>query len=317
MRDLSDANKTKPLMAMPGAHERLRLAAADTDHPESFVEALNGADALVIACLPSIRNAPDGRPAAELDYKSGLSHCVAPAQSACCTLIEAAYRSGLSDIVLLSSTASAEPETAPTIKNELWHHSDLESQLRQGKFIAAQKTAMELAATRLAEEHGLRLVILLSGMIVGPGVLPYHQNGHILGRLRNMARKAQPWHHGTPTGSMSMIHPQDLATLCMAALENSKADGRYFAVTNSWSWQQIYDEIAQFVPEVALPEPAPKGTEIAPPTRFDFTRRNSLASMHYDLTDLISGYFLWLDGLSDIKADTTLEPKAASAQANA
>ncbi|MFV1528302.1 MULTISPECIES: NAD-dependent epimerase/dehydratase family protein [unclassified Phaeobacter] len=295
LRDATDSSKTIHLMALPGAKERLRLVSANTADPESFAPALDGADTLVIACLPSIRKAPDGTAAGDLDRETGLEHCVIPAQSACHNLIEAAHLSGISDIVLLSSTASAEPENAPRIKNELRHHSDFELQIQQRKFIAAQKTAMEVAAARLAQDRALRLIILLSGMIVGPGVLPCHDQGHILVRLREMAVGAHPWHHQTPKGSMSLIHPSDLAALCLAALQKPGSEGRYFAVARSWQWTEIYSEIAKFVPVGALPTAVPKGTDPVPPTQFDFTRRDSLAVPRHGLAAMIASFFHWLD----------------------
>ncbi|UWR74557.1 NAD-dependent epimerase/dehydratase family protein [Phaeobacter inhibens] len=303
LRDATDTSKTVPLMALPGARDRLRLISADTAQPESFADALKVSDALVIACLPSIRSGPDGTPANDLDPRAGMAHCINPAKAACRNLITAADRNGIGDIVLLSSTASTDPNPPPAIKNELRHHSDLEHQIEQKKFIAAQKTAMEIAATRLAQDRDLRLVILLSGMILGPGILPCHHQGHVLSRLRDMAVKARPWHRNTPNGSMSLIHPADLARLCLAALQKPEAEGRYFAVAKSWQWSDIYQEISNFAPENALPAVVPKGTTPAATTEFDFTRRDRLAPPRHGLPEMVSGFYHWLDECNDAKLD--------------
>ncbi|ATG37634.1 Nucleoside-diphosphate-sugar epimerase (plasmid) [Phaeobacter piscinae] len=295
LRDATDTSKTVPLMALSGARDRLRLVSADTAHPESFTNALKGRDALVIACLPSIRTAPDGTRANDLDPRAGMAHCVTPAKTACRNLITAADRNGIGDIVLLSSTASADPNPPPAIKDELQHHSDLEHQIEHGKFIAAQKTAMEIAATRLAQDRDLRLVILLSGMILGPGLLPCHDQGHVLGQFHDMAVKGRPWHRNMPNGSMSLIHPVDLASLCLAALQKPEAEGRYFAVAKSWQWSDIYNEISNFAPKDALPTAVPKGTIPAATTAFDFTRRDSLAPPRNGLPEMVADFYQWLD----------------------
>ncbi|MFS4583450.1 NAD-dependent epimerase/dehydratase family protein [Phaeobacter sp. C3_T13_0] len=295
LRDVNDTSKTVPLMAMPGAKDRLRLVSADTRQSDSILNALVDTDALVIACLPSIRSAPDGTPASKLDHSSGLKYCIDPARAACSTLIEAAYKSAVFDIVLVSSTASIEPEPEPATKDELLHYSDLDSQIRDGKFIAAQKTALETIAVQLSQEYDLRLTILLSGMIVGPGVLPCHADGHILKHLRDLSVDAKPWHDQIPAGSMSLVHPVDLAAFCLAALQNPEAEGRYLAVRKSWAWSDIYSEIANFVPAQALPTDVSKGTETTRPSQFNFARRDSLSSPQYGLAAMISGFYQWLD----------------------
>ncbi|ATF20254.1 NAD-dependent epimerase/dehydratase family protein [Phaeobacter gallaeciensis] len=301
LRDATDSAKALPLMALPGARDRLRLVSADTAQPESFTDALTDSDALVIACLPSIRSGPDGTPANDLDPCAGMAHCVTPAKTACQGLITAADRNGVRDIVLLSSTASADPNPPPAIKDELQHHSDLEHQIEHGKFIAAQKTAMEIAATRLAQDRDLRLVILLSGMILGPGLLPCHDQGHVLGHLRDMAVKGRPWHRNMPNGSMSLIHPADLAKLCLAALQKPEAEGRYFAVAKSWQWLDIYNELSNFTPKEALPTAVPEGTIPAAATAFDFTRRDSLALPRNGLPEMVADFYQWLDDRAEPK----------------
>lgn len=56
LRDASDQSKTKWLMALPGAAERLTLFSAEAADSASFDTAMQGADAdaVFVACFPPI-----------------------------------------------------------------------------------------------------------------------------------------------------------------------------------------------------------------------------------------------------------------------
>ncbi|QUS58580.1 NAD-dependent epimerase/dehydratase family protein (plasmid) [Pseudovibrio brasiliensis] len=274
MRDISQLDKVSGLMRLPGAAERLHLFSADTSEPESFDAPLTQANAVFIACIPTLKHGADGTPAAELDRERGISEIIRPAEQACLNILKAAQRQGTKTAVLCSSTASAEPATPSFEKHEDKDISDAEMQIQQRKYAQAQKTVMEATAEAFTEEHGMRLCTFLPSMMVGAPLLPSHLKGHVLSFLAKLRYGKTGWHSAIPVGSMSLTSPDDLAKMSMAALENPKAAGRYFALSGSWSWARIYQEIAEYVPLEALPTPLGKDPE--PPTRFDFSKRDSL-----------------------------------------
>jgi nucleoside-diphosphate-sugar epimerase len=90
-----------------------------------------------------------------------------------------------------------------------------------------------------------------------------------------------------------MSHVEDVAHLFLAAYEKPDARGRYFAVYDSVPWRDLYAGIGRHIPDSQLP--APLGGEPEEPTRFDFTRRDSLGVTMRDIPTTIHETFDWLE----------------------
>lgn len=292
MRDANDESKRPYLMALPGAAERLTLFSADSAESTSFDAALDGADALFITCFPPIYKAKDGTPAKELDRARGYDEIVKPVKEGCLNLLEAASRKGVKTVLLCSSTSSTNPPEPVSIKTEENAISDAEFQMSAGKFTAAEKIVMETAARAFCDAHGMRLSIILPTMMLGPVILPQHLEGDSHSLIVGLNKGKQILHKETPAGSMSLSHIEDVAALFLAAYEIPNASGRYFAVYDSWPWQDLYAEFAKHVPSSAMPAPLEGMPE--EPTRFDFTRRDSLGVKMRDIPTTIAQMFEWL-----------------------
>lgn len=89
-----------------------------------------------------------------------------------------------------------------------------------------------------------------------------------------------------------MSHVEDVARLFLAAYETPDARGRYFAVYDSVPWQDIYAENGRHTPDAQLPAPLEGAPE--EPTRFDFTRRDSLGVTMRGIPTTIRETFDWL-----------------------
>lgn len=293
LRDAGDTGKTRYLMALPGAGERLTLFSASAEDDGSFSPAMQGADAAVIACFPPLYKASDGTPAPQLDRVRGFEEIVRPVRDGVLNVLTAARDAGVSTVVVCSSTSSTNPPVPVDIKTEATALSDAEHQMAQGKFTAAEKIVMETAALDFCVTHNMRLSVMLPTMMLGPVVLPQHLDGGSHSLPVKLLKGEKAWHERVPAGSMSVSHIEDVAALFMAAIENPDARGRYFAVYDSVSWQELYAEFARHVPEQALPEPLEGEPET--PTRFDFTRRDSLGQPMRDIPTTIAETIDWLN----------------------
>ena len=85
---------------------------------------------------------------------------------------------------------------------------------------------------------------------------------------------------------MSIIDVRDLAALHVAALEQQTAQGRYFAVRQSWHWREIVSALADAAPGFAPPAFDPDVTP-AKATQFDLSRRDSLGVSLRDLPEIM------------------------------
>jgi nucleoside-diphosphate-sugar epimerase len=274
LRDSSDTDKTQHLFALPGAAERLQLFSADMCNPGAFDEALTGADAVFIACLIPTYVGLKGKPARHMDDEQGHKEIVMLTVDGCLNILKSASARGIKNALICSSTSSTNPKQPVAKKNEIDHWSDQAHQYAQKKYTSAAKTVMERAAIKFAEQYKVRLSIFLPTLMLGPAILPDHARQGFQGMLKKMIEGGGPRHQQIPNDSTSMIDVQDLASLFFAAYENEDAHGRYFAMFESWHYQDIYAELEKLIPEAEMPEPLMETA--LPATGFDFTRRDSL-----------------------------------------
>jgi len=253
LRDPKDASKAPFLMALPGACDRLELVRADMHHEGDFDAVVRGCDCVFIACLIPVYAGPDGTPAREMDDERGYADIINPTVDGCLNILQSAQRAGIQKAVICSSTSSTNPVPAVVNKNEVDHWSDEHEQCCAKKYTSATKTVMEKAAIAFADEHDMRLGIVLPTGMYGPVVIPDQLNGNPHVWLKRVLEGGPPRHEKVPNDSSSMIHLQDLAALFLAIYEDERASGRYFGVYDSWHWQDIYAELQRIVPDMQMP----------------------------------------------------------------
>ena len=290
LRDAGDTSRTRWLIALPGAEERLTLFSANSADSESFDASMAGSDAAFMACFPPIYKAADGTPGRELDRIRGYEELVRPVRDGCLNVLAAAKRAGVKNVMLCSSSSSTNPPEGVAIKTETNAVSDAEFQMGEGKYTSAGKIVMETAARDFCVHHNMRLAIFLPTMMLGPVILPQHVKEH-QAFLANPLLEGKCRHERVPAGSMSLAHIGDVAKLFLAAYETG-GRGRFFAVYDSLPWTKLYAELAKHVPADVLPLPLEGEPE--EPTRFDFTRRDSLGVKMRDAAQTIEEACNWL-----------------------
>jgi nucleoside-diphosphate-sugar epimerase len=291
MRDKDALSKAPYLKALPGG-ERLTLFSADMSKQADFKAPLAGADCVFIACLIPTYHGPTGTPAREMDDDQGYDEIIFPTVDGCLNILRAAIRQDVTNVVICSSTSSTNPIPPVPLKNEVDHWSDENEQCRAKKYTSATKTVMEKAAIKFADEHGMRLSIVMPTGMFGPVVLPEHMNGNPHAWLKTLIDGGPPRHSKVPNDSTSMVHLHDLAAIFLATYERPEASGRYFGVYDSWHWQDIYAELQKILPDMKMPEPLTD--DPVAPTGFDFTRRDSLGVPLRGIPTLLRETVAWL-----------------------
>jgi nucleoside-diphosphate-sugar epimerase len=281
----------KYLCQLPGAQERLSLVTGDMNVEGSFDDIMKSASGAFITCLVPVYSAPDGTPAVELNEERGYSEIIKPTVDGCLNIMRSAIDAGIKDIVICSSTSSTNPVPPVAIKNEVDHWSDAAQQCADKKYTSATKTIMEKSAMALAAEHGVRLRIMLPTLMLGPMILPQHGDEGFMAAIKRMLQGRTGRHKETPNTSSSMAHIEDVAALFIAAYESPTAEGRYFAVRESWHWNDIYAALHKIEPTMNLPKPY--DGEPTPPTGFDFSRRDSLGVKMRDIPDILADAVSW------------------------
>ena len=298
LRDRNAPEKEFYLKALPRG-ENLSLFSAEMSDEASFAAPLDGAEGVFIACLIPTYKGTDGTLAKEMDDTRGYAEIIMPTVDGCLNILRAAHLQGVRTAVICSSTSSTNPVPSVPVKNEVDHWSDADEQCRAKKYTSATKTIMEKAAIKFCAEHDMRLCIILPTGLYGPAILPEHMTHNPFAWLKRVIDGGSARHERTPNDSASMIHLYDLANLFLAAFENPGASGRYFGVYKSLHWQEIYAECKKILPDMKMP--APIMQPAATPTRFDFTRRDSLGVQLRDFPTFLRETIEWIESEPFIK----------------
>ena len=200
--------------------------------------------------------------------------------------------SDVKNVIICSSTSSTNPIPPVEVKNEVDHWSDEKLQCAEKKYTSAAKTFMEKAAIKFCNENSIRLSIILPTGLYGEGLLPDHMKHSPFSWLKVLIETGKPKHTKIPNDSISMIHLSDLAKLFLSAYENSDKSGRFYGVYKSLHWQEIYLECQKLLPSMVMPELLSEN--LIEPTKFNFSRRDSLGVKIRDFPTLLKQTVDWL-----------------------
>mmetsp|Transcript_46167 Transcript_46167/g.104665 ORF Transcript_46167/g.104665 Transcript_46167/m.104665 type:complete len:326 (+) Transcript_46167:39-1016(+) len=262
------------------AHDdRLTLVHADMHKESTLGPALQGCTAVFFAAWAEV---------VEDDQ-------VEAAAQGCRAVFAAAQTAGARVGLVTSSTGSTNPPSGkPEVKVEGESWTDVGVQLEKAQqctnavckrlvFGQAAKTIMDKAALDYgAENPDFRVVVFNPSLITGPCLSPEIKGGagFVHSILQGRMAGAE-----LPDDSMSMIDVRDLAALQVAGLESPSAQGRYFAVRESWHWKDIISELQRLYPD--FPAPLPFKGDAASPTMFNMTRRDSLGVQVRDIPTIL------------------------------
>ena len=145
---------------------------------------------------------------------------------------------------------------------------------------------MEKKAIKFCEENKIRLCIFLPTGLYGELLIPEHLKHNPYSWLNSLLNGGEPRHATCPDDSISMIHTEDLAELILTASEHDVFEGRFFGVYESLHWEDIYRECEIQIPDMI--KPIYPTARTAKPTKFDFSRRNSLGVALRDFPTMLA-----------------------------
>ena len=160
LTDKSDITKVRYLKKLKNSRN-LELFSAKMENEKDFINPMENADAVFIACLIPTYKGKDGTPAKEMDDKRGYQEIINPTVNGCLNIIKAAKIKGINNIIICSSTSSTNPVPPIEFKNEVEHWSDEKEQCKAKKYTSATKTVLEKMAIKYCEENDIRLSIIL------------------------------------------------------------------------------------------------------------------------------------------------------------
>ncbi|KAL5555115.1 hypothetical protein UlMin_037351 [Ulmus minor] len=240
VRNPNDQNKTRHLLSLDGAKERLHLFKANLLEEGSFDSVVDGCDGVFHTASPVIFS--EDIPQAEL---------VEPAVKGTLNVLRSSARvSTVKRVVITSSTASILLTGAPLIQDvvadETWFSDPVFCE-KSKHWYALSKTLAEEAAWRFAKENEIDLVTLHPGFVLGPLLQPtLHETGEMfLNQITN----------GVQTSIITgYVDVRDVAFAHIQAFEVASASGRYCFVGHDVSIVEAVKILREICPSLSIPK---------------------------------------------------------------
>ncbi|XP_006302493.2 cinnamoyl-CoA reductase 1 [Capsella rubella] len=233
VRNPLDTKKTKHLLELEGASERLKLFKADLMEEGSFDEAIQGCDGVFHTASPVLFNVTD--PQTEL---------IDPAVNGTLNVLKTcAKTSSVKRVVLTSSTAST-GTTDPNVVVDETIYNDSSLCLYMKEWYAYSKIVAEEAAVKFAKENGIDLVVMNPGNVIGPVLQPIlnYSVGVIVDLMNGKFPVYSFYYRFVDVRDVSLAH--------IKAFEVPSASGRYILVDPDVTMKDIHKLLHELFPEL-------------------------------------------------------------------
>ncbi|KAL4205168.1 hypothetical protein AMTRI_Chr01g135970 [Amborella trichopoda] len=241
VRDINDPKKTKHLLELEGANERLKLYNADNLKDGSFDAAMDGCAGVFHTASPFFFSSKD--PQTEL---------IDPAVKGTLNVLASCSKtSSVKRVVLTSSVAAVvynrNPRTPDVVVDETWFSDPAFCKEVQNWYVLS-KTLAEEAAWDFAKEKGIDLVTINPAMVIGPLLQPM---------LNTSCAAILDLVNGSPTytnGTFGWVNVKDVAEAHILAYEVPSASGRYCLVERVVHFSELVKLLHDLYPEYPVPQ---------------------------------------------------------------
>ncbi|KAH9741353.1 Epimerase domain-containing protein [Citrus sinensis] len=237
VRDPNDPKKTRHLLALDGASERLQLFKANLLEEGSFDSIVDGCDGVCHTASPFYHDVELLDPA----VKGTLN-----------VLNSCAKFPSIKRVVLTSSMAAVlntgKPRTPDVVVDETWF-SDPEVCKQSELWYPLSKTLAEDAAWKFAKEKSIDLVTINPAMVIGPLLQPTLNTSAaaVLSLIKGISQTY-------PNVTFGWVNVKDVANAHIQAFEVPSANGRYCLVERVSHYSEIVNIIRELYPAFQLPE---------------------------------------------------------------
>ncbi|KAJ4915020.1 NAD(P)-binding Rossmann-fold superfamily protein [Raphanus sativus] len=214
VRNPTDTAKTEHLLALEGAKERLELFKADLLEECSFEQAIEGCDAVFHTAAPVKYIVTD--PQTEL---------IDPIVKGTINVLNACKKTpSVKRVIVTSSTAAVLVRQPPLEPNDVVDESFFSDPSVCTEFklwYPLSKTLAENAAWQFTKDHGMDMVVIIPGFVIGPLLQP--TLNFSAGFIVDMINGKNPFNFI----NYRFVDVRDVALAHVKALETPSANGRY------------------------------------------------------------------------------------------
>nr|AAB94015.1 NADPH-dependent reductase A1-b [Sorghum bicolor] len=251
VRDPANVVKTKPLLDLPGATERLSLWKADLAVEGSFDDAIRGCTGVFHVATPM-----------DFESKDPENEVIKPTVEGMISIMRACKEAGtVRRIVFTSSagTCNIEEWRKPVYDEDNWTDVDFCRRVKMtGWMYFVSKTLAEKAALAYAAEHGMELVTIITTLVVGP----FLSTGMPPSMITRLALVTGNEAHYSILKQVQFVHLDDLCDAHIFLFEHPAAAGRYVCSSCDTTIHDLAAMLRDRYPEYDIPERFPAGTGI-------------------------------------------------------
>jgi len=240
VRDPCDPKKTNHLRVLHGAEKRLHLYKANLLEDGSFDEIVDGCDCVFHTASPFVNDSDPVDPQAEL---------LDPAVKGTLNVLVSCKKASVAKVIVTSSLAAVIVNTKPKSPGFIFDEtsfSDPQFCEQIKMWYVLSKTLAEEAAWKFSKEHGINLITINPGMVMGPLLQP---------TLNTSSAAILNLIDGTPTFPNVTIGWVDVRDVVMAhvlAFESPSANGRYCLVEAVAHYSDLLKIIHELYPHLKL-----------------------------------------------------------------
>ncbi|WKA01859.1 hypothetical protein VitviT2T_020112 [Vitis vinifera] len=265
LRNPDDPKKTEHLLALKGAKERLHLFKADLLEEGSFDSIVEGCEGVFHTASPVLLEVTD--PKVEL---------IDPAVKGTLNVLRSCAKvPAIRRVVVTSSIVAViyngKPLTSDVIVDETWFSDPAfceESKL----WYVLSKTLAEEAAWKFAKEHGIDLVTMNPGVMIGPPLQP--TINLTMEIILNMINEVP---YTFPSSTYKWVDVRDVANAHIQAFEISSASGRYCMVERITYRSEAIKILHELYPAIHLPQKSADDEPLGPTYQISKEKVKSLA----------------------------------------
>ncbi|XP_031505895.1 dihydroflavonol 4-reductase [Nymphaea colorata] len=242
VRDPDNIKKTKHLIDLPHAKERLTLWKADLSDEGSFDEAISGCTGVFHVATP-------------MDFLSQdpENEVIKPAVNGMLNIMRSCLKAKTVRRVVFTSSAGTvniQEQARPVYDEECW--SDVEfcrTKKMTGWMYFVSKSLAERAAWDFAKEHNLDFISIIPTLVVGPFIMPTMPPSMITALSLITGNEA----HYSILKQVQLVHLDDLCNAHIFLFDHPEAKGRYICSSDDATIFEVADLLRRKYPEYNVP----------------------------------------------------------------
>ncbi|XP_027113833.2 phenylacetaldehyde reductase-like [Coffea arabica] len=248
VRDLNDPRKTEFLMALDGAKERLQLFPANLLEEGSFDAIVDGCEGVFHAASP-----------VQLSVTNPQAQLLDPAVKGTLNVLQSCAKvQSIKRVILTSSIAAViynDELKDGVIVDESWFSVPLYCEEHK-LWYQLSKILAENAAWDFSKEHGIDMIAINPGMVIGPFLQPSATLSAEV--ILSLVNGIDPF----PNLVIPWVDVRDVAYSHIVAFEIACANGRYCVAERTAGCCELIKILTELFPTLQLPDKCSNGSPL-------------------------------------------------------